>query len=173
MVRNAAYAAEAGRLRFPGGGFVTGDFYRDSMILANDLRSLGLNIRSFREPLHYSVKHVMIPSIRQNFMQEGRPPWVPLSLTTVKIRGTAHPILQRSRTLIKVATQLNIWKIDRTSAVIDDIDRRVPYAKFHQGGTRKMPARPFAQITDEDQEEIENIFYEWFVYREMRKQDLY
>ena len=106
-------------------------------------------------------------------MSEGRPPWPQLHPTTVKIRKSAHPILQRTRKLLRAATQINTWKIDRTSAVMLYMDKKVHYAKYHQGGTRRMVARPFVSITEEDQDEIENVFFEWFVYREMRKQDLY
>lgn len=168
MIPNFVHYLEASRLRFPEID-PKGDFYRDTNIMADKLRSLGLNIRSFREPLDQSVRKVIIPSIHKNFQQEGRPPWARLTVPTIMERGSAHPILQRTRLLYTKATQLNIWKIDKTSAGVSYLDSKVRYAGFHQGGTSKMPARPFMQITSDDQDAIIEVFYGWFVNREMRK----
>lgn len=158
----------------------TGDFTRDALILAGDLQDFAqYGIRSFREPLEMSVRQVVIPSIRKNFAAEGRPAWRPLALATVvdraklqslgKIKtGASGPILDRTGKLKKVATQLNIWSYTRESATITGIDSRVKYATYHQTGTRKMPARPFILLQDEDEERIEQIFYHWLDGR-MRK----
>lgn len=140
----------------------TGDFSRDALILADDLQDLArYRIRSFREPLEQSVRRVVIPSIRKNFAVEGRPQWAPLAPSTVLARGASGPILDRTGRLKKVATQLNIWKYTRDSATIVGLDARVKYATYHQSGTSKMPARPFVMLQDEDEERIEQIFYEW------------
>lgn len=158
----------------------TGDFSRDALILAGDLQDFAqYGIRSFREPLTRSVRTVIIPSIRSNFAAEGRPPWEPLALATVEDRaklqslgkiktGASGPILNRTGRLLKVATQFNIWSYTRESATITGLDSRVKYATYHQTGTRKMPARPFVIIQDEDEEAIEQIFYHWLDGR-MRK----
>lgn len=141
---------------------IDGDFSRDALILAGDLDALATyGIRSFREPLVKSVREVIIPSIRNNFAAEGRPAWAPLAPSTVLSRGASGPILNRSGRLLKVATQFNIWSYTRDSATITGIESRVKYAKYHQGGTRKMPARPFILLQDEDEEQIERIFYDW------------
>lgn len=155
----------------PGGG-PTGDFYRDAMILADDLDAFAqYGIRSFREPLTKSVRTVIIPSIRTNFVSEGRPAWRPLAPATVLDRGASGPILDRSGRLKKVATQFNIWSYTRDSATITGLDSRVKYAAYHQSGTRKMPQRAFVVFQDEDEVAIERIFYE-FVDRRMRKSRL-
>lgn len=141
----------------------SGEFARDSLILANDLQNFAsYGIRSFREPLTKSVREVVIPSIRNNFAAEGRPGWAPLAPSTVLSRqGASGPILNRTGRLLKVATQFNIWTYTKDSAQITGIDSRVKYGKYHQGGTRKMPARPFIVLQDEDEEQIERIFAEW------------
>jgi phage gpG-like protein len=104
-------------------------------ITAARIDKLGVDIRSFREPLLASVREVMVPSIRRNFDEGGRPAWEPLSDVTVKIRGTAGPILNRTGTLRSVATQINIWTITRTSAVIRDLPQKAWYGKVHQAGS--------------------------------------
>lgn len=140
----------------------SGDFYRDAFIYANDLQDFAqYGIRSFREPLVKSVREVVIPSIRNNFAAQGRPTWEPLAPATVLARGASGPILNRTGKLLRVATQFNIWTYTRDSATITGIDSRVKYAKYHQGGTSKMPARPFVLLQEEDEYMIERIFSEW------------
>lgn len=103
-------------------------------IVAGRIDKLGLDIRSFREPLMRAIREVMVPSIRANFDAGGRPAWEPLAADTVKIRGNAGPILNRSGTLKQVATQINIWDVTTTSAVIRDLPDKAWYGKVHQGG---------------------------------------
>lgn len=148
----------------------SGEFSRDALILAGELEDFATyGIRSFREPLTKSVREVVIPSIRKNFAAEGRPLWAPLAPATVIDRkGASGPILDRTGRLLKVATQFNIWSYTRDSATITGIDSRVKYGKYHQGGTRKMPARPFVVLQDEDEEQIERIFYVWLDARMRR-----
>jgi phage gpG-like protein len=77
----------------------------------------------------------MVPSIRRNFDEGGRPDkWEPLSAYTVKIRGNAGPILIRTKRLMQVATQINIWDVTSTNAVIRDLPEEVWYGKVHQEG---------------------------------------
>jgi phage gpG-like protein len=103
-------------------------------MVARDIDRLGLDIRSFKEPLTRSVKRVIIPSIRKNFQEGGRPPWEPLSEATINIRGDAWPILIRSGKLRRGATQFNIWDIDREKAAIRSLPPGVWYGALHQEG---------------------------------------
>lgn len=108
-------------------------------ITAARIDKLGLDIRSMREPLTRAVREVMVPSIRQNFEAGGRPSWDPLADDTVLLREQAgyngsSPILNRTGTLKKVASQINIWDISQTSAVIRDLPEKAWYGKVHQEG---------------------------------------
>lgn len=104
-------------------------------IVAKDINRLGIDIRSFREPLTRCVKLVMIPSIRKNFTESGRPPWEPLAENTIRHRkGSAWPILQVTGKLRKRATQLNIWDIGMTTATIRRLPNDAFYGVFHQAG---------------------------------------
>src|SRR5882757_3926611 len=65
-------------------------------IIAKDVNRLAMDIRSFRAPLAKIVREVMIPSIRTNFSEQGRPKWAPLAASTVAARnGASGPILNR------------------------------------------------------------------------------
>jgi len=120
-------------------------FFEPSVgISAKKLDKLGMDIRSFREPLHEAVKTVMIPSIKKNFVVGGRPKWEGLAPTTVKRRtkegyGGVKPILVRSGTLKRVAGQINIWTIGREVAMVTDLPDKAWYGKVHQAGNAGSP----------------------------------
>jgi phage gpG-like protein len=103
-------------------------------ISAKKLDKLGLDIRSFREPLRRSVKQVMAPSIRMNFDVGGRPPWEPLQQNTINRKKGNASILIRTGALRRVAGQLNIWTITNNMALVADLPQSVWYGKVHQAG---------------------------------------
>jgi len=105
-------------------------------IAAGRIKRLGLDIRSFKEPLTTAIKTVVIPSIRKNFDEGGRPtPWEPLAEFTIKMRHyQAWPILRRTGALRKAATQFNIWTVSTTSAAIRSLPQKVWYGYVHQAG---------------------------------------
>lgn len=114
------------------------DFKPSVGIFAGGIDKLGVDIRSFKEPLTRAVKEVMIPSIRTNFEVSGRPSWPPLSDYTWAARGArgweGGDILMLSGELYKTMQQQNIWTITQQSASIRDIPERVWYGKVHQAG---------------------------------------
>lgn len=148
-------------------------------LMARGVDTMGLNIKSFREPLKRSIQQVLAPSFRKNFEAEGRPePWVPLSEVTINMRDAAGPILVRSGLLKRTIQQFNIWTVDRTKAAILDLPEKIWYGKVHQGGYgygRKsqsraagIPARPFVMIQEEDYAAIDKVFEKWLEERWVR-----
>lgn len=103
-------------------------------LVAKDIDKLGLAIQTFKTPLERSIRNVMIPSIRANFEQEGRPAWEPLAEDTVKLRGSSHPILERTGTLKRAATSFNIWTIGNASATVKSLPDNAWYGVVHQAG---------------------------------------
>lgn len=87
-------------------------------------------------------------SIRRNFEAEGRPGrWAALKESTLRARlrryGGGGKILQASGLLINaINPQVVGNRIEITAARM--------YASFHQEGTRKMAARPFLLVQQED-----------------------
>jgi phage gpG-like protein len=153
-------------------------------ILAKDLDKLGLDIRSFRVPLHRAIKQVMIPSFRKNFEMGGRPAWEPLSEVTYE-RSPARrggPLVASGR-LMRTMQQVNIWHITSTAASIQDLPQSVWYGKIHQAGygmtlpstvrglreseergqigTSAIPARPFVLFQTEDVANIQKVLSQW------------
>lgn len=118
--------------------------------------------RDFRKPLRRSVREVLVPGIKLNFAVEGRPPWVPLAPATVRRRkGSAHPILIRTGLMRRRSTQINVWDVDKKKAWPRWLDFKATYAKYHQGGTKHMPARPIMMWHEEEIQAIEEIFLDW------------
>ena len=105
-------------------------------IVAKDIDKLGLDLQSFKVPLVKAIRLVMMPSIRKNFEQGGRPDpgWEPLAPYTINVRGTAWPILVRSGALKRVASSFAIWTIGQTSASIRSMPSSVWYGNLHQAG---------------------------------------
>lgn len=148
-------------------------------ISAKNIDKLGLDIRSFREPLKRSIQQVLAPSFKMNFRAGGRPDrWEPLAEETIKFRATQGyapgPILVRSGKLMKTIQQFNIWSINNTQAAITDLPEKIWYGKVQQGGLVKhgrtaaagnIPAREFVLIQGEDYDKIEEVFAKWFVER--------
>lgn len=125
-------------------GITAFEFKPSIGILARDIDKLGIDIRSFREPLMRAIKTVMIPSFRQNFDVEGRPSWEPMAEATEMLRereGTSGPLLNRSGKLKRVAQQQNIWTVTRESASIRDLPQKVWYGKVQQDGMGGMGRR--------------------------------
>lgn len=110
-------------------------------IIARDIEKLGLDIRSFREPLKRAVQRVIIPSIQENFNQEGRPGWEPYSPSTLEIRERlGQPVgklLNKTGALQRVMRQFNIWTVNNNAAILLDLPSSVSYGKIHQGGYSK------------------------------------
>lgn len=107
-------------------------------IVAKDVDRLAMDIRSFRTPLAAIVRQVMIPSIRTNFSEQGRPKWAALAESTVHARhGAPGPILNRTGLLARRARQFNIWDIGTTSATIRKLPADVFYGVYHQAGAER------------------------------------
>ena len=136
-------------------------------VMAANFTSLGLDIRSFREPLKRAVQGVLAGSFQYNFDVGGRPGWEPLAESTVKQKhdlGYPPDILIRTRKLRRVAGQLNIWTLTREEAYVTQLPG-AEYGEFHQSGTKFMPAREFMVIQMNDEVEIEQIFETWLIQR--------
>lgn len=120
------------------------------VISAGRIDRLGVDIRSFREPLTKVVKEIIIPSIGANFDAEGRPSWEKHSEGTIDIRerlgNPAGKILNSTGKLKKGAMQFNNWQIGKATAVMANLPARVWYGNIHQKGYegKSMAARVVA-----------------------------
>lgn len=112
------------------------DFKPSIGLNAKALDKLGLDIRSFREPLKRSIQQVLAPSFKKNFQAGGRPDkWVPLAPQTVAMRGGATgPILVRTGRLRDTIQQFNIWSVNDTQAAITSLPDKIKYGNVHQEG---------------------------------------
>lgn len=118
------------------------NFTRGAFIYAKMIDKLSMSFKSFREPLEESRDLVVIPSIKENFKAQGRPRWPKLKKKTLYNRQMEGypkgPILDKSGKLKRVATQKNLWDIKDDILLLRTVyfDGKVPYAHYHQTGTR-------------------------------------
>lgn len=99
--------------------------------ILNAFREISDRVSDFR-PLLLNVSEIMLESVKQNFDTEGErlgKPWPQLKKSTVKKRGSAHPILKVSGILYGSLTSGS----DESSAWVST---NVPYAAAHQFGAR-------------------------------------
>lgn len=113
------------------------------LLLVAQFNAMGASIKSFREPLHDSIKEVVGPSLRQNFAVMGRPDrWQEVSESTwyrkvqTGFASVASRPLIRSGALQKKAGQINSWNIDGIEGVATfQLSEDVWYGKVHQEGS--------------------------------------
>jgi len=170
------------------------DLQPSAVILVAQFNKLGMDIRSFKEPLTQAVKEVMVPSIRKNFDAGGRPKWRKLKKETVYKKagaggGDPEAPLIRTGLLRRRATEIGIWDINGIEgyAAIRTL-RDAEYGAYHNEGvaggeigvivsgtgsnavieTRQLggfPARPFLMFHKKDENDIERVFIKWFQKR--------
>ncbi len=122
---------------------------------------------NMRWPLEQSVDLVITPSMKKNFLVCGRPPWEPLANVTANYKIKEFPStmaffpLIRTDRLVSNIINKNFWRITGDKADMEALDNHVPYAKYHQRGTRTVPQRQFAVLQQEDVEDIVVIFDSW------------
>lgn len=139
-------------------------FKVNSDLLHASTFALARKLGDMNNPLVRSIKKVVIPSMLRNYFMQGRPSWQPLAESTIERRtakGGFVRMLIDTEKMAKMSTSWPIWKINRTEANMEALDSIVPYARYHQSGTSKMPARPFALLQLTDVEEIVIIFDNW------------
>jgi phage gpG-like protein len=152
------------------------DFKPSLRVTAGHYEALGVDIRSFREPLKRSVQKVIIPSIRKNFDSGGRPSWAPYAESTLefhKMLGEAvsDAMMVKTGKLKQTMGYFNIWSVDKEKAELRDLPQRVWYGKVHQSGYGGragkgiIPARPFVMLQPDDEEKIVKVFDEWLEER--------
>ncbi len=104
-------------------------------------------------------EHYALPAIRTSIGEqfdrsgahEGLPAWAPLSARYARYKARRYPgapILVRSgrlRDALAEITNDTIATIEPTRLVYGT---SVPYAIYHQRGTRKMPARPILRLSN-------------------------
>jgi len=129
------------------------DILPNPVIMVGQMEGLAASIRSAREPLTEAVKEVVIPSIWENFAQEGRPQaWERLAPATVLIReeegfNGSGPILQRTTKLFKAATAFARWTIQKDMAYVSNFPASVWYAGIHQAGaTFDVQVKPVKEL---------------------------
>lgn len=101
---------------------------------------------------------LMMRSIQQNFDSSGRPSsWVPLAASTIrqKIRlgYSTKPLIRTGTLRQSIASQA-----DRMSMRLGTM---VSYARYHQFGTKTIPARPYLRFQTQDLDRIRDMIIQY------------
>lgn len=140
-------------------------FQINANLLRDSVFRMAKQLGDMTEPLTTSVTKVAIPSIIKNFSSGGRPQWESLSQARIDARlKQFNPMLRiliDTEKLAKAATSRFTWRISKTEADMEALDNAVPYAKFHQSGTKNMPQRQFALLQANEVDQIVDIFDKW------------
>ena|SRR3990167_6182410 len=104
-------------------------------------------------PLRQAGEYMM-GSVRKNFRAGGRPKWRPLAKSTLKrkLSQGLSPLPLTGRTG-RLQSQIT-YKIFKNKF---SIGTSIPYAPYHQFGTRSIPQRKFLIFQDEDLKLIESM----------------
>lgn len=109
-------------------------------VMARRVDKLGMNIRSFREPLQRVLREIIIPSIAMNFHKHGRDAsgqgkaWQPLTTETQVKKGHARPLVDTGDLKATMRRQ-NIWHLDGEKLLLANLPSDVWYGVIHQEGS--------------------------------------
>ena len=111
-------------------------------------------VENMTEPLRRSGQ-LVLADVQENFRTEGGlvGGWVPLAPGTVKQRGSANPILQRTGAYKGSFTQ----HVTRKSTAISSF---APYHKYHQSllPRSRLPRRPTLALVERTRQNIVEVF---------------
>lgn len=131
--------------------------------LPSSLKKMSKASASLFQRVLNKIEAILLRGEGKIFKEEG-PGWAPLSPVTIAKRrkGTAQGaglaeirILQDTGTLrASVTAPMHPQGIRKKTTWTLEVGTRTKYAKYHQYGTSKMPARPFLFIRDDDRKFI-------------------
>lgn len=129
-------------------------------------------IQDFRPFWRQQVAPWFFDLVQQGFASQGAPPvgrWEPLSKPYAAWKARRYPgrtILRRSDTLIQSLT----WRgaqlqgrggVATFHARAAELGTAIPYARFHQRGTRRMPARRFLYLPPDASRVLGRMLARW------------
>lgn len=153
------------KLRFSGPG---------AKKVTHDLERLRINGMSTK-PAMAQIAQVITDANRDQFRQQGAHygnRWAPLSpaykLYKTRVRP-GRPILMfdgrlKKHTAPVLAKNAGIYRVNNRKAEVGLHYSQVPYAKSHQEGTKRMPARPIMGTpTRQDQKRMTKAMHAWLM----------
>lgn len=133
---------------------------------AQGLDDVRRELRNMNEPIIRSIEDVMTDSIQRNFDIGGRPRWAPLAAYTIAKKDSADPLIDTGD-LERQATSLDAWTMSfgaENQATLDNVDEygmHQNYGFFNVPFGSEVPARQWALFQPEDEEDIEEVFWDW------------
>ena len=134
------------------------------------LRALAAHIINPAEFLQDVAVPYLRKDIRRAFQSHGYRTWRPLAQSTVaqKAKGgySTAPLVRTGR-YQRTTESLKGLRVRRN---VLELDSPIPYAVYHEYGTRRIPARPvFSLVTKRLERELPRLFDRW-VQRRIRRE---
>lgn len=135
-----------------------------------EIRRVGKRATAAR-PLYDALGWKLVAIQREQFQSEGGRsghPWAPLADSTVRSRGSAHPILDDTSALRES------FLYGGAGNIFEATDDHLRYGSeseigiFHQQGTSRMPMRKPMELTDEDRDDIVKDMQHWVIRGSVR-----
>jgi phage gpG-like protein len=132
--------------------------------LARALSRFGEGVRDVR-PAWEDMANEFIRIEREQFVSSGGRSggWRPLSPAYAASKPAGRPIMVLSGDLRRSLTQQGGQNIREIRPEEMRLGTRVPYAIFHQQGTRRMPARRVVDLSEDDRRNWVRILQRYFV----------
>ena len=147
-----------------GGGRVSlsVEFVPAPAVVAEGFFMTAERLQMLDEPLRNSIP-VATNEVEMNFAMEGRPTkWEDLAEGTAMIRGSDHPILDRTGTLRSEAGQEWAFRRHDSHTVSAEMIDPTGYGAFHITGTNApMPIRDWSYVSEDGVDAIQAVFMDW------------
>lgn len=149
----------------PEGGFkLTFDVMGDTQV-ARGFSRFADNVKDMSDAFREIVKDFH-EGERKQFETEGgygAGGWQPLAMSTVLRKGGPSPILVREGTLRDSLVGESPYSIVDIRPLEARMGTKVPYARFHQKGTSRMPARPVIMLPEGQKTRWHKIVHRYLV----------
>ena len=134
------------------------------------LQALAAHIINPAEFLQDIAVPYLKKDIRRAFQSRGYRTWQPLAESTIRQKtrqGYPSTPLVRTGRYQRATESLRGLRVRRN---VLELDSPIPYAVYHEFGTRRMPARPvFSLVTRRLERELPRLFDRW-VQRRIRRE---
>lgn len=134
------------------------------------LKTAAMGLRDHRGFLKEEVQPLLKKEFTDVFRSRGYRKWRPLAASTLREKAEAgYPSapLVRTRNYSRQSAQLRGMSIRRN---VLEIVSPIPYAKYHEFGTRRIPARPvFISVADRIRNRLPDLYVAYARRKHLRE----
>ena len=139
-------------------------------LVRRDVKKMDRKLQQNRKLFAVLRDDVLIPSFESKFRRAGaygQPKWKPITTASLRKRKKKRSYMDKSRPLIdtgwlqEAALARRRWMVRGNEMAYGAWPTRRWWAPVHDLGGSELPARPWAQLTPNDIQEIDKVRQEW------------